>query len=706
MTQQTPDAETPPDTLALQFAGSIRECLDAQDADAALIAFMGEAGRPAANLPHSPGLYGSVRPHPLAGFAAMLIAGALIRKGRAAEVAPFWTDFAAPFVDSRLRYPNGARDLLAHFHFLYMPAIDAALTLNDQNGLVAMINETVRAPSPHAVKAALTDPLVADLLDHPKVPRVPPSCEPAWLLDRQEKMMALGPLDQRQERVREFEALFLKNALTSGQPARALPLIESRLGGYERDGFRDDEDFTFNAVCILAALGHLNEALIAARALARRGYEQQWRLRFDAADEWWMQAMRQSEWQAKLVATPVYQAFLREDIVHDPLSPSLSPEVPETNDPHVVPLCAVRDGAWNGKKKKRCFISGNFIQPGDPVVRLRRLLGKRATDDFDIAAKSAFEASGWQTAREQLETDRIPLSLLFAAPRRCRSNWDSPAVAVFQYDVAKGPHSVDIKRAVDLIADHAPPPIRHEWVKGDGSVNRVLAFEPWADDRGHGDAVNLAWRLIKAGYRNDVIRLTSNLPQKKADKVFAMLATFDDTTLRGAAAGHFDLPDLPAMMTLVFKGRLSLDDHLMLAQFADKHPRYRAALAEAMRAYALHLYSNVHPGADWFLQGLEHFSLAGGCALLFFLLHHPEEDDVLATMIEKQWLPNGCETGGFDAYRNSRPFYIRAAVFHLALDAPDRLDSWLAQEWMNRWYSWPKDRETFRLLKTLRARRK
>src|SRR5271163_2999198 len=135
MTQPTPDAETPPDTLALQFAGSIRECLDAQDADAALIAFMSEAGRGAASLPHSPGLYGSARPHPLAGFAAMLIAGALIRKGRAAEVVPFWTDFAAPFVDARLRYPNGVRDLLAHFHFLYMPAIDAALLVGDQAAL-------------------------------------------------------------------------------------------------------------------------------------------------------------------------------------------------------------------------------------------------------------------------------------------------------------------------------------------------------------------------------------------------------------------------------------------------------------------------------------------------------------------------------------------------------------------------------------------
>jgi len=54
-----------------------------------------------------------------------------------------------------------------------------------------------------------------------------------------------------------------------------------------------------------------------------------------------------------------------------------------------------------------------------------------------------------------------------------------------------------------------------------------------------------------------------------------------------------------------------------------------------MRAYALHLYSNRQPGADWFLEGLEHFSLAPGCQLLFFLIHHPEDDEVLATMIEK-----------------------------------------------------------------------
>ena len=34
------------------------------------------------------------------------------------------------------------------------------------------------------------------------------------------------------------------------------------------------------------------------------------------------------------------------------------------------------------------------------------------------------------------------------------------------------------------------------------------------------------------------------------------------------------------------------------------------------------------------LQDLEHFSLGGGCQLLYFLIHHPEDDEVLATMIE------------------------------------------------------------------------
>ena len=65
------------------------------------------------------------------------------------------------------------------------------------------------------------------------------------------------------------------------------------------------------------------------------------------------------------------------------------------------------------------------------------------------------------------------------------------------------------------------------------------------------------------------------------------------------------------------KNRLKFDDHWTLADFGRAHPRFRAGLAAAMQAYALHLYSTYRPSVNWYLQGLEHFSMAKGGQLLW-----------------------------------------------------------------------------------------
>ena len=120
--------------------------------------------------------------------------------------------------------------------------------------------------------------------------------------------------------------------------------------------------------------------------------------------------------------------------------------------------------------------------------------------------------------------------------------------------------------------------------------------DPMTNDEGHGDPVNLLWRLLKAGHGAALFERSTHLPQ--ADQVFAMLGTFAREDCRAAAATHFGLPNLPAIMDRAFAERLSLDEHLALAAFGRDNPRWRAGLVAAMRAYALHLYSNTHPGVD------------------------------------------------------------------------------------------------------------
>jgi hypothetical protein len=154
------------------------------------------------------------------------------------------------------------------------------------------------------------------------------------------------------------------------------------------------------------------------------------------------------------------------------------------------------------------------------------------------------------------------------------------------------------------------------------------------------------------------------LPQAQADKVFAMLAVFDRAECRSAAAEHFEMPDLPAMMALAFSERPSLKVHLAMADFGHVNPRWRAGLVSAMDAYALHRCT----------------------------------DEFLATMIENEneWLPNHVGAGAYDAYGNAQPYYYRAAVFNRMLHAPERLDFWLRTDWVLSYCDTARDRETRR----------
>jgi hypothetical protein len=399
--------------------------------------------------------------------------------------------------------------------------------------------------------------------------------------------------------------------------------------------------------------------------------------------------MRQNEWLAVLAETPAYHRFLAEDLPAASLS-----EGPEVN-----PLCLVKDGVWTGKKDKRCVLSRKPIRPGEPVVRFRKLFNRSADGGLDIAAREAFMASPWQVARDQFDSDVIQLSVLFPRNSTVDAKLDgAPYIHSIVYDLARNPGSLDIVQVVATIAEHAPPAIDYSWEKSNGLDRWVSAYPPFAGARGHGDAVNLVWRLIKAGFREPIIKAAKALPGAKADKLFAMLATFDDPRLRQAAARHFELPELPDIMDVTFKDRLTLGDHDLLASFGSENPRYRAGITAAMQAYGLHIYSNYRPTADWFLAGLGHYVNAGGSALLYLLIDHPEDDPILDTVITTGWLPDkGRESS--DEYPNARPFYVRAALFHLARHKPDQLSAWLAPDALARWSAMAYDRETLGLLK-------
>lgn len=678
-----------------QFAADLRACLDAADSDAALVAFSAELPR-SADLPAGRAIHGGQTLPQLVGLAPALIAEVLVRQGHGEAVITGLTRFADLFTPAHSQGQGLHSYFLPNFPYLYKPLIDLALTARDQDLVVDLIDKCRGVRRTMSPATHLADPLVAALLAHPKAAHLGAlDVSPAWMMERQEQAMALGPMDQRLARIQDFQALLLESALLAERPERVEAFVDATLPLYMRAKSIDTSHFEFNAICVLAALGRLDEALANARELVRRGYALPWRFDLERAKEMgWTQDMRQNEWLGPLAATAAYQDFVRIDIIRRPAR--------DENDPADNPLSFAREDTLGGKTRKRCFVSRKFIEPGAEVVRIRRLFERASDGDFEIAAKGAFEASPWQTVREQFERNAVPLRALFPHAYTRDADWHDPEIATFHYDIGRDEAAFDMARAIALIAEAEPPPIEFTWSKGADQSNRWAAFDPLAGANGHGDAVNLTWRLIRAGHRDDILRRATSLAPDKADKVFAMLATFADDALRRGAGEHFAAPALPELMARTFASRPSLDDHLALADFASRQPRFRAGLVAAMRGYGLHLYSNYRPTVDWFLQGLEHYALAGGSRLLSALIHHPQDDPILATALEKMWLPDRAG-GSIDAYGNTRRFYLRVALFHLALHAPDRLDAWLDLPWLSA-PDGASTRETLRLVKQLRVK--
>jgi hypothetical protein len=90
------------DQAITDFANRLRACLNAEDADATLIALIAEP-QALAGLPRIPRKqwYEDDKPHAIVGLATALMANALIRQNRVSEVRQFLDMIADLFVSER-----------------------------------------------------------------------------------------------------------------------------------------------------------------------------------------------------------------------------------------------------------------------------------------------------------------------------------------------------------------------------------------------------------------------------------------------------------------------------------------------------------------------------------------------------------------------------------------------------------------------------
>jgi hypothetical protein len=303
---------------AESFAIDLRSCLDAKDPVAALIGFIPQIRRTASLTQVPVGHAQDLAPHPLTGVGLMLVAGALERARRGLEIVPFFSAISDLLAPPHRYYAPGSNlsDILYRFPFLNVPLIRGAFIYKEQMDAVTLILK-YHQRCDDDLTWILNEPTSVHVMAHPAVAGFGPfHYDRAWLLDQQEKVRDIGPLDDRLESVVEFDMLSLENALLLEQPLRGRPIIEEL--GRLSEAFLARahlEHLGFNAVCLLAALERNNDAMALARHIVRRGYSQKWRFNLESAKQRpWIQKTRQNDWLVSLSEMPEYQAFLASDI--------------------------------------------------------------------------------------------------------------------------------------------------------------------------------------------------------------------------------------------------------------------------------------------------------------------------------------------------------------------------------------------------------
>src|SRR5262245_23550794 len=268
-----------------RLADRMRAALDSESPDRALMALGAEP-----DLLRLPRI--DDRPHPLVGLAVALIAVALNRSGMTKDVPGFLDSVADELIPKDRYYSREIHRfrLMVLFPYLWYPAIVASIAMQDYEDAVAAILNAADEMRFRERWDMPDDAVVSPLLGHPAIAAYCPfGIDRGWLLERQEEVLRSAALDRVRRKIYRFEELFLPNALRTGPPERAMPVIERRglSGGSPLAAVGDSacDDLEFYAVCVLATLGRFDEALALARALVTSGYYRWWRFNLDAAKD-------------------------------------------------------------------------------------------------------------------------------------------------------------------------------------------------------------------------------------------------------------------------------------------------------------------------------------------------------------------------------------------------------------------------------------
>lgn len=235
--------------------------------------------------------------------------------------------------------------------------------------------------------------------------------------------------------------------------------------------------------------------------------------------------------------------------------------------------------------------------------------------------------------------------------------------------------SFDLSKTLQMIAHPRVDPTPYDLVRHAEDI--IVGQQDVCVRAGQGaEYLELLWVLIKCGFLPQILTQLDQLPMHF--KIALLL--FDNTYVHNEILTKLNLPGVKSVFGIIFQEKLSEENIADLVKWGDNHPQFQKDLISCLQIYEPHLYSNYHPGLNWYYAEFSWLTLARGGRLLYLIASKYAALSVLQQMKETKSIPLGVSVGGWDAYSNSGPFFYQSLLLGLAVRKEPELSDWVSQD--------------------------
>lgn len=330
-----------------------------------------------------------------------------------------------------------------------------------------------------------------------------------------------------------------------------------------------------------------------------------------------------------------------------------------------------------GRKNVCCYLSKQKLQKGELVYGIRFFNGA-----YDIPSNlfycqiEAFEQH--QAAKTSLH--KYLNNSYSLSDYAFKISYDHPLINFFWNNI----EDFDLLTTLKLIAQppvHPTPYLKYAYEERPlpiyDSKNKGYHLEKNINGGTGSEFLDLLYILVKCGYLEAIVSL---LPQLPTHFPYLFLF-FNSKNIHEKIANYLteDSTELSNLLDISFKryNKKSPQEVLQLALYGQNNPNFLKNFSICLNYYECHLYSNYHPGVNWFFQEFSHFIRTKGGGLLDFFISAPELIPALQQMKTETCYLTGLSQGAIDAYNNSLPFLYRTIVLHLAFIGAESTKKWM-----------------------------